>query len=99
MRGDVTDAGQPTERTTEDMATQPMEAGGCVSQLSYRYRYRYFLELPYRYQYFQKWPCRYRYFSKVSIYRQSIGHIDISNRANHKRTSDNDMIELATPGK
>ena len=37
----------------------------------YRYRYRYFSELPYR----------YRYFSKVSIYRQSICHIDISNRA------------------
>merc|ERR1711902_182644 len=32
-----------------------------------------FLELPYR----------YRYFSKVSIYRQSICHIDISNRAIH----------------
>ena len=30
---------------------------------------------PYRYRY------RYRYFSKVSIYRQSICHIDISNRA------------------
>ena len=41
----------------------------------YRYRYRYFSELPYRYRY------RYRYFSKVSIYRQSICHIDISNRA------------------
>ena len=44
-----------------------------------------FLELPYRYRYFQKWPYRYRYryryFSKVSIYRQSICHIDISNRA------------------
>ena len=26
-------------------------------------------------------PYRYRYFSKVSIYRQSICHIDISNRA------------------
>ena len=37
------------------------------------YRYRYFSELPYRY--------RYRYFSKVSIYRQLICHIDISNRA------------------
>ena len=53
------------------------------------YRYRYFSELPYRYRYryryFQKWPYRYwyryRYFSKVSIYRQSICHIDISNRA------------------
>ena len=46
-------------------------------ELSYRYRYqyRYFSELPYRYRY------RYRYFSKVSIYRQSICHIDISNRA------------------
>ena len=41
----------------------------------YWYRYRYFSELPYRYWY------RYRYFSKVSIYRQSICHIDISNRA------------------
>ena len=30
---------------------------------------------PYRYRY------RYLYFSKVSIYRQSICHIDISNRA------------------
>ena len=30
MRGDVTDAGQTNERTTttEDRATQPMEAGG-----------------------------------------------------------------------
>ena len=30
MRGDVTDAGQPNERrrTSEDRATQPMEAGG-----------------------------------------------------------------------
>ena len=30
MRGDVTDAGRTTnnERTTEDRATQPMEAGG-----------------------------------------------------------------------
>ena len=45
------------------------------SELPYRYRYRYFSELPYRYRY------RYRYFSKVSIYRQSICHIDISNRA------------------
>ena len=26
MRGDVTDAGQPTDRTSEDRATQPMEA-------------------------------------------------------------------------
>ena len=48
-----------------------------------------FLELPYRYgyqyRYFQKWPYWYwyRYFSKVSIYRQSICHIDISNRAKH----------------
>ena len=60
-------------------------------ELPYRYwyRYRYFSELPYRYRYryryFQKWPYRYwyryRYFSKVSIYRQSICHIDISNRA------------------
>ena len=40
----------------------------------YRYRYRYFSELPYR----------YRYFSKVSIYRQSICHIDISNRARNR---------------
>ena len=32
MRGDVTDAGQTTKRTTEDRATQPMEAGGWVSQ-------------------------------------------------------------------
>ena len=31
MRGDVTDAGQTTT-TTEDRATQPMEAGGWVSQ-------------------------------------------------------------------
>ena len=48
-----------------------------------------FLELPYRYRYFQKWPYwywyRYRYFSKVSIYRQSICHIDISNRASRGR--------------
>ena len=55
------------------------------SELPYRYRfrYRYFPELPYRYRYryFQKWPYRYRYFSKVSIYRQSIFDIDISNRA------------------
>ena len=29
MRGGVTDAGQPNERTNiEDRATQPMEAGG-----------------------------------------------------------------------
>ena len=29
MRGDVTDAGRtPEQRTTEDRATQPMEAGG-----------------------------------------------------------------------
>ena len=54
----------------------------------YRFRYQYFPELSYRYRYryFQKWPCRYRYryryFSKVSIYRQSIFDIDISNRAN-----------------
>ena len=45
----------------------------------------YFLECPhqywYRYRYFQKWPYRYRYFSKLSIYRQSIFDIDISNRA------------------
>ena len=40
-----------------------------------------FLELPYRYRYFSELPYRYRYFSKVSIYRQSICHIDISNRA------------------
>ena len=33
MRGDVTDAGRQTnKRTTEDRATQPMEAGGWVSQ-------------------------------------------------------------------
>ena len=61
------------------------------SELPYRYRfrYRYFPELPYRYRYryryFQKWPYRYRYryryLSKVSIYRQSIFDIDISNRA------------------
>ena len=31
MRGGVTDAGQQTN--TEDRATQPMEAGGWVSQL------------------------------------------------------------------
>ena len=32
MRGDVTDAGQPTKRrTTEDRAIQPMEAGGWLS--------------------------------------------------------------------
>ena len=42
-------------------------------ELPYRYRYRY--------QYFSELPYRYRYFSKVSIYRQSIFHIDISNRA------------------
>ena len=36
MRGDVTDAGRTTNerRTTEDKATQPMEAGGCFSQYS-----------------------------------------------------------------
>ena len=35
MRGGVTDAGQPNEQTnTEDRATQPMEAGGWVSQFS-----------------------------------------------------------------
>ena len=51
------------------------------------YRYRYFQKWPYRYryQYFQEWPYRYRYryqyFSKVSIYRQSIFDIVISNRA------------------
>ena len=45
----------------------------------YRYRYRYFQIWPYRYRY------RYRYFSKVSIYRQSICHIDISNRARANR--------------
>ena len=45
------------------------------SELPYRYRYRYFRKWPYWYWY------RYRYFSKVSIYRQSICHIDISNRA------------------
>ena len=33
MRGDVTDARRQTnKRTTEDRATQPMEAGGWVSQ-------------------------------------------------------------------
>ena len=32
IRGDVTDAGQTPEQTTEDRATQPMEAGGWVSQ-------------------------------------------------------------------
>merc|ERR1712026_516929 len=42
------------------------------------YRYRYFSELPYRY--------RYRYFSKVSIYRQSIFHIDILTRRRSKKT-------------
>ena len=46
----------------------------------YRYRYRYFSELPYRYRY------RYRYFSKVSIYRQSIFHIDILTRRRSKKT-------------
>ena len=57
--------------------------------LSYRFRYRYFPELPYRYRYrySQKWPYRYQYrywyISKVSIYRQSIFDIDISNRASH----------------
>ena len=30
---------------------------------------------------FSTFPYRYRFFSKVSIYRQSICHIDISNRA------------------
>ena len=54
----------------------------------YRYRYRYFSELPYRYRY------RYRYFSKVSIYRQSICHIDISNRA----TSRDEEEDLLRPG-
>merc|ERR1711989_84362 len=50
------------------------------SELPYQYqfRYRYFPKLPYRYRY------RYRYFSKVSIYRQSIFDIDISNRARCK---------------
>ena len=43
------------------------------------YPYRYFSELPYQYQYFQKWP--YWYLSKVSIYRQWIFNVDISNRA------------------
>ena len=28
ISGDVTDAGQPNNRTSEDRATQPMEAGG-----------------------------------------------------------------------
>ena len=35
---------------------------------------------PYRYRY------RYRYFSKVSIYRQSIFHIDILTRRRSKKT-------------
>ena len=34
MRGGVTDAGKPNEQTiSEDRATQPIEAGGWVSQL------------------------------------------------------------------
>ena len=45
----------------------------------YRYRYRYFQIWPYRYRY------RYRYFSKVSIYRQSIFHIDILTRRRSKK--------------
>ena len=49
----------------------------------YWYRYQYFENSPYRYwyRYFQDSPYQYRYFSKVSIERQSIFHIDISNRA------------------
>ena len=42
MRGDVTDAGRTTERTiTEDRATQPMEAGGWVSQKSFGFTKKY----------------------------------------------------------
>ena len=39
LREDVTDAGQTNERTTttEDRATQPMEAGGWVSQLVFQF--------------------------------------------------------------
>ena len=59
-----------------------------------------FLELPYRYRYryryFQKWPYRYRYFSKVSIYRQSICHIDISNRARWVTNRSVWLLELLT---
>ena len=32
MRGGVTDAGQQQQPNSEDRATQPMEAGGWVSQ-------------------------------------------------------------------
>ena len=34
MRGGVTDAGRRRQPITEDRATQPMEAGGRVSQLN-----------------------------------------------------------------
>merc|ERR1711872_385563 len=56
-------------------------------ELPYRYRYRYFSELPYRY--------RYRYFSKVSIYRQSICHIDILTR----RRSNKNVFYRCTRGR
>ena len=45
------------------------------SRMALSNRYWYINKLPYQYWY------RYRYFSKVSIYWQSIFHIDISNRA------------------
>ena len=45
---------------------------------------------PYRYRY------RYRYFSKVSIYRQSIFHIDISNRANLNETNRHRSLHIPT---
>merc|ERR1712004_118361 len=48
-----------------------------------------FLELPYRYRY------RYRYFSKVSIYRQSIFHIDILTR----RRSNKNVFYRCTRGR
>ena len=55
----------------------------------YRYRYRYFQKWPYRYRY------RYRYFSKVSIYRQSIFHIDILTR----RRSNKNVFYRCTRGR
>merc|ERR1712116_54622 len=55
------------------------------SPYRYRYRYRYFSELPYR----------YRYFSKVSIYRQSIFHIDILTR----RRSNKNVFYRCTRGR
>ena len=55
----------------------------------YRYRYRYFQIWPYRYRY------RYRYFSKVSIYRQSIFHIDILTR----RRSNKNVFYRCTRGR